>query len=45
MDIFNFPCALPQSLVSVELPPFPGTDIIGGDPALFSVGVSELRLL
>lgn len=35
---------LSQSLVSVELPPFPGIDIIG-DPALFSAAVSELRLL
>ncbi len=35
---------LSQFLVSVELPPFPGTGIIG-DPVLFSVGVSGLRQL
>lgn len=42
LAIFFFP--LSQFLVSVELPPFPGTGIIG-DPVLFSVGVSGLRQL
>lgn len=36
--------SLSRSLVSVELPPFPGSGIIG-DPVLFSVGVSALRQL